>query len=268
MVILIQRVRDRSSRKKDAIYRKLNSGLDCKARNRHVVCLHSRAEEGETLANVFDIIGPIMIGPSSSHTAGAVRLGLVARALLGESPTQAQVRLHGSFARTYKGHGTDKALIAGLLGFAPDDLRIKESLELARRQGLAYSFEPADLGDLHPNTALIDLEGTLGKSLSLLGSSIGGGKVQIHKINGLPAEFTAEYDTLIVYHKDTPGVIAAVTSLLASHAINIAQMRVYRSYRGGRSVIVLETDEQIDEALCGQVKAIPNVTGVVFLHAI
>ena len=209
-----------------------------------------------------------MIGPSSSHTAGAVRLGLIARALLGEKPVQGQIKLHGSFARTYKGHGTDKALIAGLLGLAPDDLGIRDSLRLAKEQGLTYSFEPVDLGDLHPNTALIDLRGTSGKTLSLLGSSVGGGRVQIHKINGLPAEFTAEYDTLIVYHKDTPGVIAAVTSLLASHSINIAQMKVYRSHRGGRSVIVLETDERIDEELCQQVKAVPNVTGAIFLHTI
>lgn len=209
-----------------------------------------------------------MIGPSSSHTAGAVRLGMITRALLGESPVRARIKLHGSFARTYKGHGTDKALIAGLLGFRPDDLRIRDSLQLAEEQGLAYSFEPVDLGDFHPNTALIDLEGISGNTLSLLGSSVGGGRVQIHQINGLPAEFTAEYDTLVVYHRDTPGVIATVTSLLASHSINIAQMKVYRSHRGGRSVIVLETDEQVDEKLCEQVKIVPNVTGVIFLHAI
>ena len=209
-----------------------------------------------------------MIGPSSSHTAGAVRLGIIARALLGESPACAQIKLHGSFARTYRGHGTDKALIAGLLGFTPDDLRIKDSLQLAAEQGLSYSFEPVDLGDVHPNTTLIELKGISGKLLSLLGSSVGGGRVQIHRINGLPAEFTGEYDTLIVYHKDTPGVIAAVTSLLASHNINIAQMKVYRSHRGGRSVIVLETDEQVDEKLCRQVKAVPNVTGAIFLHVI
>ena len=219
------------------------------------------------MANVFDIIGPIMIGPSSSHTAGAVRLGMIARALLGENPIRAQIKLHGSFARTYRGHGTGKALVAGLLGLAPDDLRIKDSLELAKEQGLTYSFELLDLGDYHPNTTLIGLTG-ISSALSLLGSSVGGGKVQIHRINGLPAEFTADYDTLIVYHKDTPGVIAAVTSLLAGHSINIAQMKVYRSHRGGRSVIVLETDEQVDEKLYQQVKAVPNVTGAIYLHAI
>lgn len=228
----------------------------------------NRSKGDMSLANVFDIIGPIMIGPSSSHTAGAVRLGMIARALLGESPSNAEIKLHGSFARTYKGHGTDKALIAGLLGFAPDDLRIRDSLQLAKEQGLSYTFEPVDLGDLHPNTALIDLESASGKTLSMLGSSVGGGKVRIHQVNGLPAEFTAQYDTLIVYHRDTPGVIAAVTNILATHHMNIGQMRVYRSHRGGRSVIVLETDEQVDENLCQQVRAVSNVTGVMFLHAL
>ncbi|NMB24254.1 MAG: L-serine ammonia-lyase, iron-sulfur-dependent, subunit beta [Firmicutes bacterium] len=220
------------------------------------------------MTSVFDIIGPIMIGPSSSHTAGAARLGMVARTLLQDKPVDTQIKLHGSFARTYKGHGTDKALIGGLLGFAPDDLRIRDSLQIAATQGLAFCFEPTDLGDVHPNTALINLQGQSGKSISLLGSSIGGGKVRIHEVNGLPAEFTAEYDTLIVYHKDTPGVISEVTSLLAMHSINIGQMKVFRSHRGGRSVIVLETDEPICGSLCQRIQAVPNVTGAMALPAI
>ena len=220
------------------------------------------------MTDIFDIIGPVMIGPSSSHTAGAVRLGMIARRLLAEAPVSAVIKLHGSFARTYKGHGTDKALIAGLLGFAPDDLRIRNSLEIAKAEGLAYEFEPADLGELHPNTALIELQGVSGKTLSLLGSSVGGGKVQIHSINNFPADCTAEYDTLIVYHRDTPGVIAAVTSILARRNMNIAQMKVHRSHRGGRSVIILETDEEITEGLCDEVRAVENVTGVASLHAV
>lgn len=220
------------------------------------------------MTNIFDIIGPIMVGPSSSHTAGAVRLGRIARALLGEFPVNAHIQLHGSFARTYKGHGTDKAIIAGLLGFAPDDLRIRESLKIAKSEALDFVFEPVDLGDVHPNTALINIHGISGRHLSILGSSVGGGKVQIHKVNDLPAEFTAEYDTLIVYHMDTPGVIATVTSLLARHDINIGQMKVYRSHRGGRSVIVLETDEEVREELCQQVKDLPNVTGIMSLRAV
>ncbi len=223
---------------------------------------------GESLTSVFDIIGPIMVGPSSSHTAGAARLGMIARILLRETPASTQIQLHGSFARTYKGHGTDKAMIGGLLGFAPDDLRIRDSLQLATAQGLAFSFEPLDLGDVHPNTALISVQGISGKSISLLGSSVGGGKVLVHRVNGLPAEFTAEDDTLIVYHKDTPGVIAAVTSLLARHGINIGQMKVFRSHRGGRSVIVLETDEPVGGELCQQIRVVPNVTGTMALPAI
>ena len=208
-----------------------------------------------------------MIGPSSSHTAGAVRLGMIARRLLGEAPVSAVIKLHGSFARTYKGHGTDKALIAGLLGFAPDDLRIRNSLEIAKAEGLAYEFEPADLGELHL-TCPHRTAGVSGKTLSLLGSSVGGGKVQIHSINNFPADCTAEYDTLIVYHRDTPGVIAAVTNILARRNMNIAHMKVHRSHRGGRSVIILETDEEITEGLCDEVRAVENVTGVASLHAV
>ena len=123
---------------------------------------------------VFDIVGPVMIGPSSSHTAGAVRLGLMARKILGEPAVRAEINLHGSFARTYRGHGTDKALIAGILGFSPDDERIRDALSLAEAQGMAYSFQPVHIEEAHPNTAVIYLAGVTGRVARVRGASIGG----------------------------------------------------------------------------------------------
>ena len=214
------------------------------------------------MANIFDIIGPIMVGPSSSHTAGAARLGMVARTLLKSTPCRAEIKLHGSFAQTYKGHGTDKAIIGGLLGFSPDDLRIKDSLRIAKNQGLTCVFSAVYLGDVHPNTAVITVFSQTGECISIQGSSIGGGKIKIHAVNDLPAEFTAESDTLIVYHIDTPGVIAAVTGLLAKHDVNIGRMKVFRSHRGGRSVIVMEIDQAVCTDLCQLIRTIPNVTEI------
>ena len=199
--------------------------------------------------NVFDIIGPIMVGPSSSHTAGAVRIGRIARALLNEEPCKVQITFHGSFARTYKGHGTDKAILGGLLGMRPDDRRIKDSLELAKQMGMSYCFKTADLGDVHPNTVLISTMGSSREKLEVLGSSVGGGNVLIRRVNGLEVDFTGANNTLLVFHRDTPGAVAAVTQLLAREGINIAQMKVFRFYRGGNAVMVIETDQSVQYGL-------------------
>jgi L-serine dehydratase len=195
--------------------------------------------------NVFDIIGPVMVGPSSSHTAGAVRIGRIARRLLREQPKEAVIILHGSFARTYKGHGTDRAVIAGLLGMLPDDERIRDSLRLADESGMKYSFEVAVLKDAHPNTVLINAVGQNGETVSVQGSSVGGGNIVISRINGMAVEFTGEYNTLLISHMDTPGVVATVTNLLAGNDINIANMKVFRSYRGGEAIMIIETDQEV-----------------------
>ncbi|NLV91505.1 MAG: L-serine ammonia-lyase, iron-sulfur-dependent, subunit beta [Firmicutes bacterium] len=221
-----------------------------------------------SLANIFEIIGPTMVGPSSSHTAGAARLGKIARVILADIPAVAHIRLHGSFARTYRGHGTDKALIGGLLGYDSDDLRIRDSLRAAQDAGLEYHFEPTDLGDFHPNTALIELTGRGGKSVRVLGSSVGGGKVRILRVNDLDVDFTGEYTTLLVPHRDAPGVVAAVTSLLSQHRINIAQMKVYRAGRGKQAMIVLETDEGIDNTLQEQIDRLEHVTRSVVVNPV
>lgn len=199
---------------------------------------------------VFDIVGPIMIGPSSSHTAGAVRLGLMARKILGEKVLKAGIQLHGSFAQTYRGHGTDKALIAGILGFAPDDERIVSALNIAKNQGVAYSFQTIKLEDAHPNTAIIHLTGETGRVAKVCGASVGGGNIMITNINGYAVELTGEYPALITIHHDKPGVITQVTQILARYAMNIAFMRVSRQNRGESAMMIMELDDEpADEVL-------------------
>jgi L-serine dehydratase len=209
--------------------------------------------------SIFDIIGPVMVGPSSSHTAGAVRLGLVARALLGDTPQKAKIELHGSFARTGPGHGTDKALIAGLLGMDTADERIRGSFALAAEAGLAFEFLEADLGeDAHPNSVRFTL--TAGdKTLEMSGASVGGGMIQITRLQGRSVQIRAELDTLILIADDRPGTINAVSGWLAAHQINIAFLRLKRDQRGGKAMMVIETDQNIPEALTRDLASLPWV---------
>ncbi len=218
--------------------------------------------------NVFDIIGPIMVGPSSSHTAGAVRIGKIARAVAGGQPVAVTIELYGSFAQTYKGHGTDKAIIAGLLGMAPDDERIKDSLELARELGMAFKFRKSHNKEVHPNTALISAVDYAGKKTIVQGSSVGGGRIVVNRINEINVKFNGEYYTLLVPHNDTPGMIAAVTNLLADQGINIAEMNVYRSQRGGEAMMVIETDQAIKEELVGLIEAVNKVKKAILIKPI
>lgn len=188
-----------------------------------------------------------MIGPSSSHTAGVLRLGLLARALLDRPPERAKIELHGSFAETYRGHGTDRAVVAGLLGMAPDDERIPSSLNVAQEAGLDVTFEPVDLGDeAHPNTLRIHISGD-GESTSLVGSSVGGGAVQISAVNGRPVELSGRFDTLLVIARDMPGTTAVITGLLAEKGVNIAFLEVSREKRGREAWIIIETDHAIPD---------------------
>ena len=194
---------------------------------------------------IFDIIGPVMVGPSSSHTAGAVRIGYVASRLLGEKPTEAKILLYGSFLDTGKGHGTDRALVAGLLGMKPDDYKIADSLEIARQENIRIEFGEAKLAEAHPNTAELILTGESGAVLDVVGESIGGGKINIAKIDGIDTNFSGECPTLIVHNLDQPGHVSEVTSMLAHKSVNIASMQLYRSHRGGRAVMVVECDQEI-----------------------
>ncbi len=209
--------------------------------------------------SAFDIIGPIMIGPSSSHTAGAVRLGLLSRAILNQEPTEARIYLHGSFAETYRGHGTNLALVAGLMGLATDDERIPEALQLARARGLEVSFQSIDLGDVHPNSVKIELRGKAGRRVVVTGSSVGGGKILITNIDDFAVELSGDYHTVIVIHLDQPGVVAQITTLLAAAQVNIAQMRLSRQKRGALALTVLETDQEVQATVLDLIRAMPAV---------
>lgn len=211
--------------------------------------------------DVFQVIGPVMIGPSSSHTAGAVRIGRLARAILGEQPVRVDVYLHGSFARTYRGHGTDRALVAGLLGLNVDDERVPQALEIATREGLEVSFGEKNLGEVHPNSVRLDLKGEKGV-ISVTASSLGGAKVIVIKINNFDVEIPGDYWTLIAFYRDRPGVIAAVTALLADRGINIARMRVSREAAGQNALMVLETDEVIPSEILPLLKVLPMMKQV------
>ena len=216
--------------------------------------------------NIFEIIGPVMIGPSSSHTAGAVRIGYSARKLLGEQPRNAEIFLHGSFAATGAGHGTDKAIVAGLLGMKPDDPRIPISFEVARKQQLEFTISKIQLKDVHPNTALIRVVGASERRLEIISSSLGGGCIMIRQIDGLDANFTGDCPTLIVHNLDQPGHVAEVTSMLSHKSVNIATMQLYRDTRGGYAVMVIETDQPIPQESLIWLKKLEGVIKVTCIN--
>lgn len=218
------------------------------------------------MANIFDILGPVMVGPSSSHTAGAVRIGLIGRQLFGRQPDRAKVYLHGSFAATGKGHGTDKALIAGLLGMKPDDLRIPDSFAIAEEMGMDFVIEPRELRDAHPNTAEIIMEADDGKSLTLQAYSIGGGRIRVSRLDGLEVSFSGETNTLIVKNQDQPGCITDVSTVLNLCGINIATMQVFRAKRGGTAVMVVETDQVVPKNALEMLEGRMGIIKVTFLN--
>ena len=209
--------------------------------------------------SVFEILGPIMVGPSSSHTAGACRIGLITAKLLGERPVKAEIILSGSFAATGKGHGTDKALVAGLLGFEPDDMRISDSFELAKEMGLDFEFKNNEIKDAHPNTALITVTGEKGRQVCVQAASIGGGRIKVNKIDGIDVNFSGVLPTLIVNNIDAPGHVAAVTGTLSRSGFNIANMQLYRNKRGGTAVMIVEMDQKMSPEL---IKEVENLKGV------
>ncbi len=217
---------------------------------------------------VFDIVGPIMIGPSSSHTAGAVRLGRLARAILGKDPCKADIFLHGSFAQTCKGHGTDPALVAGLLGMRTDDKRISHSLEMAKAAGLQVKFAKADLGFVHPNTVKLVLEDDQGTVRTVVGSSVGGGNIVVSQINDFAVEFTGEFFTLCVLYPDRIGMVARVSALLAEGQVNIARMRVSRKARGAKALMVVETDNTVPPEVLALIRKMKYIDKVIAIDPI
>lgn len=217
---------------------------------------------------VFDIIGPIMVGPSSSHTAGAARLGKVARSIAGADIREVTFMLHGSFAKTYKGHGTDKALVAGILGMEPSDENLRNSLEIAKEKNIKIMFKPADLGNVHPNTVKFIIRTSDDKYIEVLGSSIGGGNIKITEVNDNEVDFDGNYETLIIIHKDTPGIINSVTHALYSRNINIAFMKVFRYEKGEEATMVLELDNRASDELISEIKEIDKIRKVILIHPV
>ena len=215
--------------------------------------------------NIFDIMGPIMVGPSSSHTAGAVRMGYVARKLLGFQPAQANIALHGSFAATGAGHGTDKAIVAGLLSMKPNDPDISRSFQLAKDARLDVHIQTVDLRDAHPNTAVITLIGERGRTVVVNASSLGGGRVRVNSIDGMAATFSADMPTLIVRNRDKPGIVAEVSTYLARNSVNIANMQLYRNRQEDLSVMVLECDQSLTAEIIEDIQILPGVVRCIYL---
>jgi len=211
---------------------------------------------------VFDILGPIMIGPSSSHTAGAARLAKLAAKIAEDDVREVKFLLHGSFGKTYKGHGTDRALVAGILGMDPWDYRLKESFAIAEERGVKFSFEETDLGDVHPNTVKFIMKDSKGIETSVTGSSIGGGNIVIFELDGQSIHFTGEYPTIIITHRDVPGMIYNVSNLLFNENINIASMNVYRKAKGLEASTVVETDGIVSNHVVDKIRNIENVKNV------
>lgn len=216
--------------------------------------------------SLFEVIGPNMVGPSSSHTAGAVSMALLAGKMLKGFVKKVDFTLYGSFARTYKGHGTDRALLGGMLGFATDDLRIRDAFELADRAGMEYHFSLSEDSDVHPNTADIRMTGTDGKELFVRGVSIGGGKVKIVRLNRIEVDFTGEYSTLIVSQKDRQGVAAHITKCLSDYHVNIAFMRLFREAKGADAYAVVESDERIPEEALNCIRENDDVLDVMLIQ--
>lgn len=215
--------------------------------------------------NIFEILGPVMVGPSSSHTAGAVRIGYVCRKLMGEKIVTADIGLYGSFLLTGKGHGTPQAIVAGLLGMTPDDAKIPNSFEIAKAQGLKFTIGEAKLKEAHPNSVLLKLTGESGKELEVIGESLGGSIINIAQIDGLPANISGDYPTLIASNMDVPGMVAKVSKVLFNAKINIAQMHLYRASRGKNSVLIAECDQEIENKTLNDIRDLDGIMKVSYL---
>ena len=217
--------------------------------------------------SIFDVIGPNMIGPSSSHTAGAVAIALLARKMYAQPIDKVTFTLYGSFAKTYHGHGTDKALLGGILGFSTDDERIRDAFKIATERGLEYKYiiDEETMTD-HPNTADIVLENKAGHTLSIRGESIGGGKMKIVRINNIDVEFTGEYCTLIIEQIDKPGVVAHITQCLSDENVNIAFMRLFREDKGATAFTVVESDEKIPAEILDKIRTNKNVKDLMLIQ--
>ena len=217
--------------------------------------------------SVLDVLGPNMIGPSSSHTAGAEIIAFLAQKMITPPLVRVSFTLYGSFAKTYHGHGTDRALLGGIMGFSADDTRIRDSFDIAAKRGLAYSFTPNETEtDIHPNTVDIRMENAEGQVMTVRGESLGGGKVRIVRINGVKVDFSGEYNALIVVQQDKPGVVAHITNILSEHGVNIAFMRLFREAKGHTAYTIVESDERLPEGVSKLLRQNPNITDVMVVQ--
>ena len=219
--------------------------------------------------NVFDIIGPVMIGPSSSHTAGAVRIGRVVNKLMdNETPATIEIILSGSFAQTYRGHGTDRALLAGIMGYHSYSEEIRDALEIASERGIRYTFIKKDIPGAHPNTARITYTLADGSTGSVQAASVGGGNIRVDLINGMHVDFSGESNTLLVMHQDRPGVIAAVTNLMREEyaELNICNFHLSREHRGGDAIMTIESDNFPPAQLIRDIRKLEHVTNALLIR--
>jgi L-serine dehydratase len=206
------------------------------------------------MVSLFDILGPVMVGPSSSHTAGACRLGLMARAIIGGMPDRARIALHGSFAATGEGHGTHRALVGGLIGLAPDDLRLRTAYDEAKKAGLEWEFAEVDLGEeAHPNTAVFDLQRGA-ERVRVRGASVGGGRIEVTELDDFPIALGGDYHTLVILARDEPGTIMTITGQFAAERINLATMRVDRTGRHKEALMTIEADAAIPDHLLDELR--------------
>ncbi|MDF2520888.1 MAG: L-serine dehydratase, iron-sulfur-dependent, beta subunit [Clostridia bacterium] len=218
--------------------------------------------------SIMEIMGPVMIGPSSSHTAGAEKLGKAAGSMVGSEFDEALFYLHGSFSATYIGHGTNKALVAGILGMEPDDERLRDSLLIAEEKGIKVEFIEADLGEVHPNTVKIVLKYKGKTLLTIMGSSIGGGNIMINEIDGCSLEISGKYPVVIVKHRDVRGMVSRITGILAQSGVNIATLKVSRESKGEIATTIIETDNESPENTAAEILKIENVISVKKIAAI
>ena len=217
--------------------------------------------------SVFDVLGPVMIGPSSSHTAGTAQIAFLAQKMIGGSVKKVEFILYGSFARTYQGHGTDRALLGGIMGFSTDDTRICDSFRIARERGLEYSFQVnQEDTEIYPNTVDIRMSSANGQVMTVRGESLGGGKVRIVRINQVKVDFTGEYSSVIVIHQDKPGIAAHITRYLSDCNVNIAFMRLFREAKGHTAYTIVESDDHLPEDIAGKIRENSFVSNVMIVQ--
>lgn len=218
--------------------------------------------------SVFDVLGPNMIGPSSSHTAGAAVIAHLAQKMIAPPLKRVEFTLYGSFAKTYRGHGTDRALLGGIMGFSTYDTRIRDSFSIAQEQGIEYLFTPNETEpDIHPNTVDIRMENAAGQVMVIRGESLGGGKAHITRINGVEVDFSGEYSTVIVTQRDVPGVVAHITKVLSDRQVNIAFMRLFRESKGNTAYTIVESDGKLPQEIIAEMETNPNIRDVAIIQS-